>query len=125
MKEIRASELNVGDVVYNCISVTNGWTHIGSYYRKEVVKRITPKRTKIVTDFGEYKAYYRFYEYSEEMEETNRKTIARKEIYHSAYTLDRLIKRDEKYKTLYGENLLKVSKMLAESIKILKGDECE
>lgn len=122
MKEIRASELNVGDVVYNCISVNIGWTYIGAYYRKEVVKRITPKKTKIITDYGDYKAYHTFYEYSEEMEETNRETISRKEIYNSAYTLDCLIKRDEKYRTLSGENLLKVSEMLTESIKILKGD---
>lgn len=123
MTKIKASELNVGDVVYNCISVNIGWTYIGAYYRKEVVKCITPKRTKIVTEHGDYKAYHTFYEYSEEMDEENRETIAKKKIYDSVYSLECLIKRDGKYKTLSRENLLKVAEMLSESVEILKRDE--
>lgn len=123
MKKIKTSELNVGDVVYNCIWLGGVWSNIGEYYRKEVVKRITPKRTKIVTDHGEYKAYHTFYEYSEEMESINSHTIAKKKIYDSVYSLERLIKRDEMYRTISRENAFKVAEMLTESVKILKGDE--
>lgn len=123
MKEIKTSELNVGDVIYNCISVSIGWKYIGAYYRKEVVTRITPKRTKIVTDYGDYKAYHTFFEYSAEMDETNSETIAKKKIYNSVYSLERMIKIDGKHKTLSRKNLLKVAEMLSESVEILKGEE--
>lgn len=123
MKEIIASELNVGDVVYNSIWVNAGWTNIGTYYRKEVVKRITPKRTKVVTDHGEYKGHYRFYEYSEEMEKINRETVNKKMIYGLGCELENLISREKKYLNMPADKVLKVSGLLGEAVDILKGDE--
>lgn len=121
MKEIRASELIVGDVVYNCISVNAGWTYIGAYYRKEVVKRITPKRTKVVTDHGECKGHYRFYEYSEEIEEINKETMDKKEIHNLGFELDNLISRDEKFLDIHSNNASRVCELLRETVDILRG----
>lgn len=123
MKEIMASDLNVGDVVYNPIWINAGWTNIGTYYRKEVVKRITPKRTKVVTDHGEYKTYYRFYEYSEEIETINKQTDCKKKIYDSAYTLDKLISKEKVYLDMPEDKILRLSKLLGKAIDILKGEE--
>lgn len=123
MKEIKVSELKAGDIVYNQIYLHAGWTCIGKYYRKEVVKRVTPKRTKIVTDHGEYKAYYTFYEYSEEMEEINKITSAKKKIHNSSYDIQCLIDREKSYLKLDAEKVIKVSELLEEAIEILKGEE--
>lgn len=123
MKEIRASELNVGDVVYNCISVDAGWTHIGEYYRKEFVKRITPKRTKIVTDHGEYKAHYKFYEYNEEIKRINSETMKKKGIFLLRYELNNLISRDKKLLDLPVEKIEILYNLLKESVNIFRGEE--
>lgn len=120
MKEIMESELNVDDVVYNPISLNVGWTNIGTYYRKEVVKRITPKRTKIVTDHGEYKGYHTFYEYSKEIEDINKQTECKEKIHYYAYTLDRLISREKVYLDMTGDEIIMLSELLGEVVDILK-----
>lgn len=123
MKEIKVSELKAGKVVYSSISLHAGWTYIGEYYRKEVVKRVTPKRTKIVTDHGEYKAYHTFYEYSEEMEKINKITFAKKKIHNSSYDIQCLIDREKSYLKLDAEKVIKVSELLEKAIEILEVEE--
>lgn len=123
MKEIKASDLNVGDIVYNQISLHHGFSYIGSYYRKEVIERITPKRTKIITDHGEYKQYHAFYEYSDEIEEINKITISRRKICNFSYNIRSLIEKEKAYAKLDVEKVIKVSELMEEANKLLEGDE--
>ena len=63
--KIEQDDLKVGDVVYTSHHPNIGvWVSFRySKMRKEVIQRITPKRTKIVTDYGEYTNRDHFYKY--------------------------------------------------------------
>lgn len=123
MKEINLQDLKVGDVIYNPVSIRVGWTTIGTYYREEVVNRITPKRKKIFTNFGDYKSDHVFYEKSNDIEEINKEIEAKEKIANSAYVLSNLISREKKYLNFPTQKAIYVSELLEEAADILKGDE--
>ena len=58
MKEVYKPDLKVGDIVYVPHNIR--FTRF-TYYTKETITRITPKKTKIVTDKHEYDRYTSFY----------------------------------------------------------------
>lgn len=125
MQEIDTSKLKVGDIVYVLVREESGRAHIGDYYRKEVVKRITPKRTKIVTDRGEYKSSKTFFEYCEEMEVINQVTLNKEKILDARYTLPNLLTLKAVCSELSNEDLSRLSDCLEEIIGVLKGSEKE
>ena len=67
--KIEQDDLKVGDVVYTSHHPNIGvWVSFRySKMRKEVIQRITPKRTKIVTDYGEYTNRDHFYKMTDEL----------------------------------------------------------
>lgn len=67
--KIEQDDLKVGDVVYTSHHPNIGvWVSFRySKMRKEVIQRITPKRTKIVTDYGEYTNHDHFYKMTDEL----------------------------------------------------------
>ena len=69
LKEIDRDSLKVGDVVGVARKVEYGW-HLSFRYDKIIptkIVKITPKRTKIVSDkFGEHDKYEKFYELNED-----------------------------------------------------------
>lgn len=69
LKEIDRDSLKVGDVVGVAREVSYGWR--SSFRHRRIIPakivKITPKRTKIVTDkFGEHDKYEKFYELNED-----------------------------------------------------------
>ena len=77
LNPINKDDLKVGDVVGVAREVRCGWgtnfRHVMVYPAKIV--RITPKRTKIETDIGEYDKHEVLYKYDSEARKRNGKEI--------------------------------------------------
>lgn len=64
---IKIDDLKEGSIVY----VAYNQSGVGSFFRypilrQELIKKITPKKTKIVTDYTEHDRYNSFYEINDE-----------------------------------------------------------
>ena len=75
--KIEQDDLKVGDVVYTSHHPNIGvWVSFRySKMRKEVIQRITPKRTKIVTDYGEYTNRDHFYKMTDELQRQQKTSV--------------------------------------------------
>ena len=116
-KRVYIEDLKVGDEVYVALEVRHGWSPSFRYpiYRKDIVERITPKKTKLFTkDLGECNKYTLLYLPSEETE--RRSNIAR------AYKYI-LVSRDYLNKTSFrdfsDEDILKIASNLVEIRQIV------
>lgn len=90
LKEISRDDLKVGDVVGVAREVRCGWgtnfRHFMVYPAKII--RITPKRTKIETDIGEYDKHEVFYKYDSEAIKESEMAKKFKEIKDGAYVIE-------------------------------------
>ena len=90
LNPINKDDLKVGDVVGVAREVRCGWgtnfRHVMVYPAKIV--RITPKRTKIETDIGEYDKHEVFYKYDSEAIKESEMAKKFKEIKDGAYVIE-------------------------------------
>ena len=90
LKEISRDDLKVGDVVGVAREVRCGWgisfRHVMVYPAKII--RITPKRTKIETDIGEYDKHEVLYKYDSEAIKESEMAKKFKEIRDGVYAIE-------------------------------------
>ena len=90
LNPINKDDLKVGDVVGVAREVRCGWgtsfRHVMVYPAKII--RITPKRTKIETDIGEYDKHEVFYKYDSEAIKESEMTKKFKEIRDGVYAIE-------------------------------------
>lgn len=113
LERVYIEDLKVGDEVCVPCEVRHGWIHFFRYplYKKTVVERITPKKTKLVTrDCGECDKHSRLFKPNEE---TTRQSIiagAYNFIANSLFKLD----RDVNLRLLNDEEMLVVANKFKE-----------
>ena len=107
--KIEQDDLKVGDVVYTSHHPNIGvWVSFRySKMRKEVIQRITPKRTKIVTDYGEYTNRDHFYRMTDELKKQSEIAEATENICDDLAKIDQFIKKHS-YKGIHDEDMLKI-----------------
>lgn len=102
LNPINKDDLKVGDVVGIAREVRCGWgesfRHVMVYPVKIV--RVTPKRTKIETDIGEYDKNETFYKYDSEAIKESEMAKKFKEIKDGAYVI-------EDFKSRHGLRVIK------------------
>lgn len=102
LNPINKDDLKVGDVVGVAREVRCGWgtsfRHVMVYPAKII--RITPKRTKIETNIGEYDKHEVFYKYDSEAIKESKMAKKFKEIRDGAYAI-------EDFKSRHGLRVIK------------------
>lgn len=91
---------------------------------KEVIQRITPKRTKIVTDYGEYTNRDHFYKMTDELKKQSEIAEAAENICDDLAKIDQFIKKHS-YKGIRDEDMLNVKDHMNAVRKILDSYEQE
>lgn len=82
IEKVNKDNLKVGDTIYVAKPYEIDWgiTFRYPFYQEETITRITPKRTKFVTNKAEYDKCAAFYAYSEEMERQQRIALIAKKV---------------------------------------------
>lgn len=120
LKEIDKDTLKVGDVVGVAREIQCGW----HWFRHDKIIpakiiKITPKRTKIVSDkFGEHDKYEKFYELDENAAQETILAEAFKTFRDGKYELGEL-RRDDRIRSISDEDILEASKLMKAMMKIL------
>lgn len=120
LKEIDRNSLKVGDVVGVASKVECGWR---SPFRHRMIIpakiiKITPKRTKIVSDkFGEHDKYEKFYELNEDATQETILAEAFKTLQDGIYELGEL-KRLGRLEAISDEDILEASKRMKAIMEI-------
>lgn len=124
--KIEQDDLKVGDVVYTSHHPNIGvWVSFRySKMRKEVIQRITPKRTKIVTDYGEYTNRDHFYKMTDELKKQSEIAEAAENICDDFAKIDQFIKKHS-YKGIRDEDMLNIKDHMNAVRKILDSYEQE
>ena len=119
-------DLKVGGVVYTSHHPNIGvWVSFRySKMRKEVIQRITPKRTKIVTDYGEYTNRDHFYKMTDELKKQSEIAEAAENICDDLAKIDQFIKKHS-YKGIRDEDMLNIKDHMNAVRKILDSYEQE
>lgn len=121
LKEISRDDLKVGDIVGIARAVSYGWG-IGFRHRyiyPAVITKITPKRTKIVTNrFGEHDKYEIFYEYDDSAKKETELAEKFIKIKDTIYKLDQF-KRVSSLNSFSDEDILKMADYAEKIMEIL------
>lgn len=121
LKEIDRDSLKVGDVVGVARKIKCGW----HWFRHDKIipakiVKITPKRTKIVTDkFGEHDKYEKFYELNEDAAQEAILAEAFKTLQDGIYELGEL-RRNDRIKNISDEDILEASKLMKAIMEIME-----
>ena len=121
LNPINKDDLKVGDVVGVAREVRCGWgtnfRHVMVYPAKIV--RITPKRTKIETDIGEYDKHEVFYKYDSEAIKESEMAKKFKEIRDGVYAIEDF-KSSRGLRVIKDEDLDALSEHINAVAEILK-----
>ena len=121
LNPINKDDLKVGDVVGVAREVRCGWgtnfRHVMVYPAKIV--RITPKRTKIETDIGEYDKHEVFYKYDSEAIKESEMAKKFKEIKDGVYAIEDF-KSSRGLRVIKDEDLDTLSEHINTVTEILK-----
>ena len=124
LNPINKDDLKVGDVVGVAREVRCGWgtnfRHVMVYPAKIV--RITPKRTKIETDIGEYDKHEVFYKYDSEAIKESEMAKKFKEIKDGVYVIEDFKSR-RGLRVIKDEDLDTLSEHINAIAEILKSYE--
>lgn len=122
LKEIDRDSIKVGDVVGVARKVQCGWRTSFQHSRiipAKIVK-ITPKRTKIVSDkFGEHDKYEKFYELNGDAAQETILAESFEAFRNGIYELGEL-KRNERLGAISDEDVLEASKHVKAIMKIME-----
>lgn len=122
LKEIDKDTLKVGDVVGVAREVNYGWR--SSFRHRRIIPakiiKITPKRTKIVSDkFGEHDKREMFYELDENAAQETILAEAFKTFRDGKYELGEL-RRDDRIRSISDEDILEASKLMKTIMEIME-----
>lgn len=122
LKEIDRDSLKVGDVVGVAIEVNYGWR--SSFRHRRIIPakivKITPKRTKIVSDkFGEHDKYEKFYELNGDAAQETILAEPFEAFRNGIYELGEL-KRNERLIAISDEDVLEASKHVKAIMEIME-----
>lgn len=121
LNPINRDDLKVGDVVGVAREVRCGWgtsfRHVMVYPEKII--RITPKRTKIETDIGEYDKHEVFYKYDSEAIKESEMAKKFKEIKDGVYAIE-VFKSSRGLRVIKDEDLDTLSEHINAIAEILK-----
>ena len=121
LNPINKDDLKVGDVVGVAREVRCGWgttfRHVMVYPAKIV--RITPKRTKIETDIGEYDKHEVFYKYDSDAIEESKMAKKFKEIKDGVYAIE-VFKSSRGLRVIKDEDLDTLSEHINAVVEVLK-----
>lgn len=122
LKEIDKDTLKVGDVVGVARKVECGWS--SSFRHRMIIPariiKITPKRTKIVSDkFGEHDKYEKFYELNEDAAQETILAEAFKTLKDGIYKLEEL-KRKDRLVVISDEDLPEVAEYMNAIMEIME-----
>ena len=113
LERVYIEDLKVGDEVCVAFEVRHGWNRPFRYplFKKTVVERITPKKTKLVTrDFGDCDKYRQLFRPNEETQRQSIIAGAYNYIANSLYTLS----THTEIRTLSDEEMLVVANKFKE-----------
>lgn len=122
LKEIDRDELKVGDIIGIARAVRCGWS---TEFRHRLIRpakivKITPKRTKIVTDqFGEHEKYERFYEYDDNAKKENELAEKFIQVKNLEYELNQF-KNKYGLRRIRDEDIIEMSGCAEKILEILK-----
>lgn len=122
LKEIDRDSLKVGDVVGVAREVDCGWSSPFRHSRIIPAKiiKITPKRTKIVSDkFGEHDKWEKFYELNGDAAQEMILAEAFEILLNGIYEV-RELKRNDRLKAISDEDLPEVADHMKAMMKILE-----
>ena len=122
LKEIDKDTLKVGDVVGVAREVSCGWRSSFRHRRIVLAKivKITPKRTKIVSDkFGEHDKREVFYELDENAKLETELAETFKALQDGIYELGEL-RRDDRLRMISDEDVLEASEHMKAIVEILE-----
>ena len=120
LTEIDRDSMKVGDVVGVARKIQCGW----HWFRHDKIipakiVKITPKRTKIVSDkFGEHDKYEKFYELDENAKLENELAEAFETLQDGIYELGEL-RRNDRIKNISDEDVLEASKHMKAIMEIM------
>ena len=122
LKEIDRDSLKVGDVVGVAREVNYGWR--SSFRHRRIIPakivKITPKRTKIVSDkFGEHDKYEKFYELNGDAAQETILAESFEAFRNGIYELGEL-KRNERLIAISDEDVLEASKHVKAIMEIME-----
>lgn len=121
LNPINKDDLKVGDVVGVAREVRCGWgtnfRHVMVYPAKIV--RITPKRTKIETDIGEYDKHEVFYKYDSDAIKESEMAKKFKEIKDGVYAIEDF-KSSRGLRVIKDEDLDALSEHINAIVEVLK-----
>lgn len=121
LSPINKDDLKVGDVVGVAREVRCGWAtsfrHVMVYPTKII--RITPKRTKIETDIGEYDKHEVFYKYDSEAIKESEMAKKFKEIRDGVYAIEDF-KSSRGLRVIKDEDLDALSEHINAIVEVLK-----
>lgn len=121
LNPINKDDLKVGDVVGVAREVRCGWganfRHVMVYPAKII--RITPKRTKIETDIGEYDKHEVFYKYDSDAIKENEMAKKFKEIFNGVYAIEDF-KSSRGLRVIKDEDLGVLSEHINAVVEVLK-----
>lgn len=121
LKEISRDDLKVGDVVGVAREIRCGWgtifRHVMVYPAKII--RITPKRTKIETNIGEYDKHEVFYKYDSEAIKESEMAKKFKEIRNGVYAIEDF-KSSRGLRVIKDEDLGVLSEHINAVVEVLK-----
>ena len=121
LKEIDKDSLKVGDVVGVARKIQCGW----HWFRHDKIipakiVKITPKRTKIVSDkFGEHDKYENFYELNEDAAQETVLAEAFEVFIDGIYELGEL-RRNDSIRNISDEDILEASKHMKAIMEIIE-----
>lgn len=120
LERVEIKDLNVGDVVYVAYETKWGWTSFRyPTFVKATITRITPKKTKAVTDTcGDCDKYTPIYKPCEEINRQNTISIAYKNILIFLQYLTNKVS----IKSLKDETILKLYDLMKEAKKLIEED---
>lgn len=119
LKKIQIKDMRVNDTIAVAYSLNIGWNRRYRYpiWRVETIKRITPKKTKVVTDRGEYTKDTIF---AIPSDETERQTSVTKAMYESNEMSDKLARLDKSGQP--DDIILEIHRHLAEIVNLTNKD---
>lgn len=95
----KLTDFNVGDTIYYCKEINWGWKSLGVAYIKDKIIKMTPKKTKLITENGltiEKKNHpWLFKTRDQEMISISLKSLALLKVYHYLHKVTRYVEKGD------------------------------
>lgn len=124
LERVEIKDLNVGDKVYIPFETRWSWsTFRYNRYREATVTRITPKKTKVITNLGECDKYRPLYKHCEELDRQTKVADSYMSVMETLYRLTD--SNVVSIKNLKDETILRLCDLMKEAKRIVEEDKHE